>query len=120
MSETCATEKMSELKLADNLMINLTADERFNEILIQEAGKAEENGLEPTVGNVCTYVCRSIIRLLLGDELFCKDLAGLDEETAEALMRKAGDDIVTKIRSGGLDAINEDMENEPVDEQDDA
>lgn len=75
---------------------------RFEEMLDSEAVRAEADGIDPTVGNVLTLICRVALLSLLGEDQFSIDLSSLDDEAAEAELLKAADVIGEKLGSVGI------------------
>lgn len=112
MSETTNIVELDQArKVSKKEAIKAAVDQelRFEDLFDTEAVQAEADGIDPTVGNVLTLICRVALRSLLGEDQFSVDLSGLDDEAVEAELSKAADVIGEKLEGVGI-AITEVLE----------
>lgn len=94
-----------------DLVKHLIGSGELDRLMADEAEKIDED-FDPTVGNVFTYVTRCIFRAVMGDELFYKDLDGLDKETVDAIMTEAGEKIGDYMANVAEESESEEPTNE--------
>lgn len=94
-----------------DLIKHLIGSGELDKIMDDEAEKIGED-FDPTVGNVFTYVTRCMFRAIMGDELFYKNLDGLDKETVDFILTEAGE----KISAYMANFANDEESEEPTEE----
>lgn len=89
-------------------LIGLNMD-RVTELWDEEFDKAEELGVEPTIGNCMTLLCKGCLRAMMGDEKFNCNLEDLEtEEEMNEIMRQAFDAVKVALENVKIKEVTED------------
>ena len=96
--------------------------EDYLAIMDEEATIADERQLAPTAGNVIVLATRCIIRSLLGDEEFNRDLSDLEDDEVIRILEEDTKKLVNAAAEldenvGGLDKLFGKVDNDLKDDE---